>query len=140
MADALKPGGWLILEDPDIGDIVCDASTDEPNRAKVETFFDAFRASLAGIGWDMRFGTNTLKCLKDNGLDMLSSEGRSFAFFGGSPYAEHYQLTTEQLRERILATGLITNEGIDDFMELTEQPSTGFRSMKNVVTWGRKPF
>ena len=58
--------------------------------SKVDHFFDAFKAMLTGIGWDMNFGTNTLKCLKDNGLDMLSSEGRSYAFFGGSHYAERF--------------------------------------------------
>ena len=35
LADSLKPGGWLFIEDPDLDYMMCDAATEDVDRATI---------------------------------------------------------------------------------------------------------
>ena len=138
MVDSLKPGGWLILEDPDVN-MESDALAEEADRLTIDKNFEAFRKMTLEIGWDMKFGSNTLKAFRDYGLEYLNSEGRSLAVFSGTPSAEFIELTWEQLKGGLISTGVVSGEEVDNFIELTKSPNFAIRSMLTVFTWGRKP-
>ena len=36
LADSLKPGGWLFIEDPDLDEMMCDAATEDIDRALID--------------------------------------------------------------------------------------------------------
>ena len=88
LADSLKPGGWLFIEDPDLGEMMCDAATEDVDRAIIERHFGAVKQMMSKIGMDMKFGSHTLKAFKANGLESLKSESVSQVVFGGSQMAE----------------------------------------------------
>jgi len=138
LADSLKPGGWLFIEDPDLDEMMCAAATEDIDRAIIDRHFDAVRQMMSKLGMDMKFGSNTLKAFKDNGLQSLKSESSSQVVFGGSPVAELFRPSAE-MKDRLISAGLVTGEDVDEFTEGTRKPTFLFRSMKTVFTLGKKP-
>ncbi len=138
LADSLKPGGWLFIEDPDLDEMMCDAATEDIDRAIIDRHFDAVRQMMSEFGMDMKFGSNTLKAFKDNSLESLKSESSSQVVFGGSQMAELFR-TSAEMKDRLVSAGLVTGEDIDEFTKRTSKPTFLFRSMRTVFTLGRKP-
>ena len=138
LTDSLKPGGWLFIEDPDLDELMCDAATEDLDRPIIDRHFDAVKQMMSKFGMDMKFGSNTLKAFKDNGLESLKSESSSQVVFGGSQMAELFR-TSVEMKERLVSAGLVTGEDIDEFTERTSKPTFLFRSMRTVFTLGRKP-
>ena len=138
LADSLKPGGWLFIEDPDLDEIMCDAATEDVDRATIGRHFDAVKQMMNKFGMDMNFGSNTLRAFKDNGLESLKSESTSQVVFGGTQLAGIFRPSVE-LKDSLVAAGLVTGEDVDDFTERTRKPTFVFRSMRTVFTLGRKP-
>jgi len=138
LADSLRPGGWLFIEDPDLDEMKCDAATDDVDRAIIGRHFDAVRQMMSKCGMDMNFGSNTLKAFKDNGLEYLKSESSSQVVFGGSQMAEIFRPSAE-MKDGLVSAGLVTGEEVDEFTEGTRKPTFVFGSMRTVFTLGRKP-
>jgi len=138
LADSLKPGGWLFIEDPDLDEMMCDAATEDIDRALIDRHFGAVRQMMSNFGMDMKFGSNTLKAFKDNNLESLRSESSTQVVFGGSQLAELFR-TSAEMKDRLISAGLVTGEDIDEFTKRTSKPTFLFRSMRTVFTLGRKP-
>ena len=138
LADSLKPGGWLFIEDPDLDEMMCDAATEDVDRGIIDRHFDAVKQMMSKFGVDMKFGSNTLKAFKDNGLESLKSESMSQVVFGGSQLAEIFRPSVE-MKDGLVSAGLVTGEDVDEFTERTSKPTFLFRSMRTVFTLGRKP-
>ncbi len=64
LADSLKPGGWVFIEDPDLDEMTCDAATEDVDRAIIGRHFDAVKQIMSNIGMDMKFGSNTFKSVQ----------------------------------------------------------------------------
>ena len=138
LADSLRPGGWLFIEDPDLDEMKCDAATEDVDRAIIGRHFEAVRQMMSKFGMDMNFGSNTLKAFKDNGLEHLKSESNSQVVFGGSQMAEIFQPSAE-MKDGLVSAGLVTGEEVDEFTDGTRKPTFVFRSVRTVFTLGRKP-
>ncbi len=138
LVDSMKPGGWLFIEDPDLDEMMSDAATEDVDRDVIGRHFDAVKQMMSKFGMDMKFGSNTLKAFKDNGLESLKSESSSQVVFGGSQMAELFR-TSVEMKDRLVSAGLLTVEDVDEFTERTRKPTFVFRSMRTVFTLGRKP-
>ena len=138
LADSLRPGGWLFIEDPDLDEMKFDAATEDVDRAVIGRHFDAVRQMMSKFGMDMNFGSNTLKAFKDNGMEYLKSESSSQVVFGGSQIAEIFRPWAE-MKDGLVSAGLVTGEEVDEFTDGTRKPTFVFRSMTTVFTLGRKP-
>ena len=60
LADSMKPGAWLFIKDPDLDEMMCDAATEDVDRAIIRRYFDAVKQMMSEFGMDMNFGSNTL--------------------------------------------------------------------------------
>ena len=138
LTDSLKPGGWLFIEDPDLDEMMCDAATEDIDRSLIDRHFGAVRQMMSNFGMDMKFGSSTLRAFKDNNLESLRSESNAQVVFGGSQLAELFR-TSLEMKDRLMAAGLVTGEDIDEFTKRTNKPTFLFRSMRTVFTLGRKP-
>ena len=138
LVDSLKPGGCLFIEDPDLDEMMCDAATEDVDRAIIDRHFDAVKQMMSKIGMDMNFGSKTLKAFKDNGLESLKSESISQVVFGGSQMAEIFRPSVE-MKDSLVSAGLVTGEDVDEFTERTNKLTFLFRSMRTVFNLGRKP-
>jgi SAM-dependent methyltransferase len=108
MIEALKPGGWLVIEDYDGLSLLADASID-PAETSLEAA-RAFRELLRRRGVDLYFGRRIATLLRARGLRQVSAEGRAFMSLDGSIYARMQRLSLEQVRDDLLTLGLIAAE------------------------------
>jgi hypothetical protein len=69
----------------------------------------------------------------------IDVHGETIMFQGGSAYARYWTLTFEELREQILASGLITRALWKETMALFDNPSFWTWQNSFVATSARKP-
>ncbi|MGZ4639515.1 MAG: methyltransferase domain-containing protein, partial [Actinomycetes bacterium] len=112
MVQALRPGGWLLLEDADpaLQPLLC---PDEhgPDQQLANKLRHGFRALLAQRGVELAYGRTLPRLLREAGLTGVQVD----AFFPVTSPAstELERATVEQVRGRLVAAGIATHEEID---------------------------
>ncbi len=112
MVEALRPGGWLVLEDADpaLQPLLC---PDEygPEQQLANRLRQGFRTLLAQRGADLAYGRTLPRLLREAGLTDVGAD----AFFPlASPACTLLEKATiEQVREGLVANFIATDEEID---------------------------
>jgi hypothetical protein len=73
------------------------------------------------------------------GLADVGCEGRAAMWRGGEAGGTVWRLTLTQLREAMLATGLVTTADIDAAIALCADARFSFLSQVTMAAWGRRP-
>jgi hypothetical protein len=132
---ALRPGGWLFLEDTDSLPLFRSATS--------EDFLQDVRAAGYGLmrrsGHEPRGGHFDLALMLAGPLVDVSAEGRVVVVRGGSDQARHYQLWLEFMRPRIVAAGLLPDERIDAALAEMGDPAHRWISQVLISSYGRLP-
>ena len=132
---ALRPGGWLFLEDTD--------SLPLFRSAVSEDFLADVRAAGYGLmrqsGHEPRGGHFDLQLLLAGPLVDVSAEGRVVVLQGGSDQARHYQLWLDFMRPRIVRAGLLPESRIDGALAEMGDPGNWWTSQVLISSYGRKP-
>ncbi len=137
MMAALRPGGWLLVEEPDYVTKVADPGND-PGANEVFARVRAAEARwMAGAGIDQYYGRHLYAALLRRGLEEISAEGRVPVARGGTPLARFYRLTAEQSRARYLGAG-VSAEDFDAFLALHDDPNFVWTQGTMFAAWGRK--
>jgi len=138
MVAALRPGGWLLVEEPDY----ISKTIDPANDAEASSLFQRVRSAqiqaLAEAGNAPSHGRRLYGALRRRGLEDVGGEGRIPVTHGGSDAALFYRLTAEQLRERLLGSG-VTPEEFDAYLRLHDDPGFVFVEGAMMAAWGRRP-
>jgi SAM-dependent methyltransferase len=129
MVGAVKPGGWVLVEDFDI-------SPESPEPASKTA--SAMRCVTRAAGARMLFGRSLLRRLRVAGLEETGIEGRAFIWPGGSDGARLNRLNYEQLREPILATGMLTEQEFAADLANLDDREAEIRSPVLWTAWGRR--
>jgi SAM-dependent methyltransferase len=137
LVPALKPGGWLLAEEPDYASWVLDpASTGAALWAKG---WAAVQRVLTAAGFDFQYGRRLSGDLRRAGLVDVATEGRVFMMPAGSSLARFYRVSFAQLRDRLVGAGLLTEHELEQLLALYDDPA--FVGMSNILmaAWGRRP-
>lgn len=136
---ALKPGGWLVIEDMDFGSVAPDYRADPA----VETVFGKALAAhnqvMGAHDMDPFYGRRALADLRAHGLRELGSEGRISCWAGGTGGTVAWRLTFERLREEMLDTGLLSSDELTTAIRILDNPGLTLLSQAVVAAWGRRP-
>lgn len=138
MIGALRPGGWLLVEeaDPVLQPLVCPDEFGEAqqlaNRLKT-----AFRVLLAERGTDLAYGRRLPRLLREAGLVDVQSD----AYFpmGGPACNELERATVEQIRELLISTGSATDEEIERHLSQVASGGLDLATSPMVSAWARRP-
>lgn len=137
MIDALKPGGHLLVEDADpaLQPLLC---PDEygPEQELANRLRQGFRTLLAGRGADLSYGRKLPRLLRDAGLREVEAD----AYFPvTSPACTALESTTvRQIRGRLVAAGIATDEEIDRHLAHVEAGGMDLATAPMISAWGRK--
>jgi SAM-dependent methyltransferase len=131
MVQAVKPGGWVVIEDFEIAPL-------GPETEMPKTFL-AMRQAIAAAGVDQLFGRSLSRRLQAHGLEAVESEGRVLLWTGRNAGKKLLRLNAEQLRERILATGLVTADEYTEDLCRLEDEAFEARSPTLWTAWGQRP-
>jgi SAM-dependent methyltransferase len=106
MVAALKPGGWMVVEEFDALSLLADLPLVSGEISLM--IGHAFRRVLSDGGVDLRYGRLLPQKMRDHGLINVGAEGHAAIWGGRSAGTRLLKANYEQLREAILGTGLLS--------------------------------
>ena len=139
MVSALRPGGWLVVEeaDPDLQAMVC---PDEfgPEQELANRLKRAFRTLMAERGVDLSFGRTLPRRLRAAGLVDVQAD----AYFpvGGPACNELEMATVEQIRGHLVDQGLATAQEINRHLANVASGLLDLATSPMISAWARKPL
>ena len=136
---AIRPGGWLLAEEVDTITVNVDPAAGPEAVALWQKGRTAIAAIFEGTSLDPTYGRRLYGAVCARGLAEVGVEGRSYLVRGGTPQAEVYRLSLEQLGARLVAAGQLTREQIGELVALRGNPAVCFMTDTLVAVWGRRP-
>ncbi|MDX3521958.1 methyltransferase [Streptomyces scabiei] len=138
MTEALRPGGWLLLEDADpaLQPLICPDESGPPQRL-ANKLRHGFRALLAERGAELSYGRRLPRLLREAGL----TDVRADAYFpvAGPACSALEAATVRQVRDRLVAGGHATPEEIDTHLAHVAAGELDLATSPMVSAWGRRP-
>ena len=138
MTAALRPGGWLVLEDADPGlqPLLC---PDEygPAQQLANRLRHGFRALMADRGADLNLGRTLPRRLREQGLQAVGAD----AYFPITADActTLEIATVEQIRHRLIDGGIATAAEIDRHLDdLAAGRVPDLATSPMITAWGRR--
>jgi SAM-dependent methyltransferase len=137
LRDALAPGGWLVIEDFDVVSLLPDPAV---NPAEVRfAAADATREYMKRGGAEPRFGRRLHAHFRRLGLECVRAEACLSMFDHAHPGADLLRANFEQLGERLVAEGLITEEQLREDLSRLERDDWSVPSPIMWTVMGRRP-
>jgi len=119
---ALRPGGWLVVEDFDSVLHRCLDPLHDDERI-FDKVTDAFGQALHRRGADITWPRTLPHRLDAAGLVDVGAAGHLTIFHGGSPAAQLLIANINQVGDGLIHAGLITAAERDTFLRLLNEPS-----------------
>ncbi len=135
MVRALKPGGWILLEEFDALSLLPDPALN-PFEVKLRAAA-ALRRVMVEHGVELRFGRLLHGHLRMRGLLTVRAQGEMFAFEGGSAGSTLIRASYDQLKDAILATGLLSEQELKEEIECLENEDFLVPSPILWAAWGQ---
>lgn len=136
MTGALRPGGWLLLEDADLS-LQPLACPDETGPAE-QLANKIRRASIGLRGDNLAFGRTLPRLLRGAGLTEVGAD--AYLPIAGPDSARLEQTMIQRQRDRLLAAGLLTAAEIDRHLADVAAGRLDLTTFTVVSAWGRKEF
>jgi ubiquinone/menaquinone biosynthesis C-methylase UbiE len=139
MVTALKPGGWLCIDDYDRA--LIDRSyptTDAEASALFQKMFAALDRLMEARGTDLAWGRSLYRRLRALGLIDVGMEGYVEVWRGRSSGANTMRVNFEQIREEATSAGLVTDEEVVQVLTLLDDPDFAFSASVLFTALGRR--
>jgi SAM-dependent methyltransferase len=137
LVGALRPGGWLCLEDADpaLQPLAClDADSAEASLAN--QIRRGFRELLAGRGADLSFGRTLPRRLRAAGLTEVAADA---AFPVAQPACRDLELATVRLiRDQLVEHGIASDEEVDRHLAAVASGKLDLVQPPMISCWGRR--
>jgi ubiquinone/menaquinone biosynthesis C-methylase UbiE len=138
---ALKPRGWLVIEDFDGRVIDRTIPVSDPAAAAI---FKRAGGALVRLmeerGFEVGWGRGLYSRLKAAGLTEVGMEGHVAVCDGGSFGANFEAANFAQVRTEAVAKGLITDAEIDAVLRRLKAPDFAVFSPVMFTAWGQRPL
>lgn len=139
MVQALSPGGWLLVEEPDFSTDMADPAAPASKRQLFESGMMTIKELQAKNGMDRYLGNTLFGKLISLGLTNVKAIGRAPTLQGGTPESKESALTMEQLQAPAMALGLMSEQEYIAFRSLFDDKEFYFRGYMMTSAWGQKP-
>ena len=139
MADAVRPGGWLLIEESDYGSWLS-ADVTDPSAAFFTTtcraLFDFLRKR--GIA-DPFFGRRVHGLMEQIGFVDVCHDGWARTYRGGEPATCIWSATFQAAARPMIAAGLLSQEQHDNVVLRFMEPAFNLIGPIMFGAWGRRP-
>jgi SAM-dependent methyltransferase len=141
MIGTVRPGGWILVEDTDIGQAMLSAQARyvHPTEyaALLQRIYRAVQAAFTAIGADASIGPHLASWLYEAGLEHVGAEIHGPVTAGGTEYWARGSI--EQLADRLAATGLVTAADVQRYLTRAADPAFFYPTPILVSAWGQRP-
>ena len=134
MIRALRPGGWLVVED-----VVFPPRASDPQLAVLERVGAAVLRLLQAAHADPEYGIKLPGALEHAGLVDVGYAARVPVVRTGTPDVEMLALTLEHLHSRLQADGELSADDVDEAVRALRTPGGTVLSTIMIAAWGRRP-
>jgi SAM-dependent methyltransferase len=139
MADAVRPGGWLLVEEHDWGSCLS-ADVTDPSTAPVIKIdrigFELLRKR--GIV-DNYFGRRVRGLVEQLGYSDVGHEGYTYMVRGSDPIARSFLAAGQPLFRLMIKEGLLTEDQYENAERISLDPAFNYPGPTLFSAWGRKP-
>jgi SAM-dependent methyltransferase len=138
LAEALRPGGWLVIED------FCHAfergsAPADPGIARYRNVDGALIDYLARANGNYSdFAAALPQLLAGLGLAGVGAEGRLVFGNGGSPAVRVLEAALRQVGDQMIAAGLVDRWALDEAVTFLRNPSSIVSLPLLISAWGRR--
>ncbi|MGW3122927.1 class I SAM-dependent methyltransferase [Streptomyces sp. NPDC001107] len=139
LVTALRPGGWLLLEEFDCGWTPVLAAPDEASAALFERVEAALHTQLEKAGADPLWGRRVPGAMARAGLMDLTATTYAESWPGGSPGIDLHRVNIDQTADRLRADG-VTDHELTAFRALLRDPAFVVNSYPLISARGRRPY
>jgi SAM-dependent methyltransferase len=140
MSNAVRPDGWLLIEEMDYGSTLSIDITN-PAFADVTAIMRASLDFIKKIGiLDPYFGRRVRSLVEQLEFVDLGQEGWTLVVRGGDPIQRWGKMTVQAGGKYLIAAGLTTQERLDNTLRLVSNPDFYFPGATVFAAWGRRPF
>lgn len=139
LAAAVKPGGWLLVEEPDVRTDYADPGSPIELQELYKSVVQIIYQYARDHGVDPNFGARIFGLLRMLGLECVKAEGRTRMFRGDPETRTPHQLAFEGLKDPLVTDGLVSERQYEAFMALYDNPAFAWRDGLRTSTWGRQP-
>ena len=132
-ASAVRPGGWLVLEDFEWG-----AALSHPDEERYRRVREATWQFMSRAGYDPWYGRRLVHELERAGLQDVAADGRIRVYRGATAAARFMRLSYGAMGEGLVSTGAMTQDDLEWLMGALDDPDSVFFTPM-IAAWGRKP-
>ena len=139
MVSALRPGGWLLVEDADpaLQPLSC-LEEHGPAERLANRIRTGFRALLADRGADLAYGRSLPRRLRAAGLELVAADA---AFPVALPACADLELATIALiRDQLVADDIATEAEIEQHLAAVGAGQLDLTQPPMIACWGRRPI
>jgi len=130
LVSALKPGGWLLIEEQDIYPVWATAD------GSYREVWTAFTQAMVPLGVAPDWARQLPRLLAEQGLHDVDAEGGIHIFPGASAMARFWSLTWKQVSAQIRAG--LDDETLEDALKALDDPTRWFTGPATIAAWGRR--
>ena len=123
MLRCVKPGGWVVIEEPDFESARAITGPDE-DKAAFGRVTHAIERMFTSLGMDYALGAKLPALFQQQDLTQLTVEHEGHLSAGGGAVAQLMKVSAEQLREKYVATGLVTEADIEQYCRFADDPES----------------
>jgi 2-polyprenyl-3-methyl-5-hydroxy-6-metoxy-1,4-benzoquinol methylase len=138
---ALRPGGWLVIEDVDFGgtaaEMIARYTVPTTEVGFFERGFKAIAEVFTRVGADPTFGSRVPGLLTHVGLQDIGAEIHA-PLLSGTPRGNWVSLTLEHLRPRLAAAGLLSESELEAMHQRFFEPTVRYLPPFVITAWGRR--
>jgi SAM-dependent methyltransferase len=138
MAGAVRPGGWLLIEDfdPALQPFAC---PDEhgPEQELANKVRRGFRALLAERGADLELGRRLPRLLREAGLVDVAADSYMPVALPATLQLE--KANVNQVRDALIAQGHVTADEVDRYLASLDAGVVDIAMSPLFSAWGRRP-
>lgn len=138
MVAALRPGGWLVVEEFDWSAMVLDPN-DVATAARFNPVQHAMWRLITEHGGDGTYGRQLWARFRAAGLIDVAAEGTVSMWQGCSMSAQFCLAAVDQLAGVIVRAGWVTQDQVAAYRELWDDPDFAVMSGVLMTVWGRQP-
>jgi len=137
MFASLKPGGWLVLEEPDFS-ASRGITGDEQELESLRKVNQAIERMYVTLRMDCALGLKLPVLMQRRGLQRLTVENDAPLCAGGSGIATVMKLSTEQLWQKYLATGIVGQSDLERYCRFAGDPNSWAVYYATIAVSGQK--
>jgi hypothetical protein len=135
MVAALKPGGWIVLEELDHVTMLPDPAVGAQNQVIWDKFREAYSRSMDKRGGDLDYGRRLFGLLTEHDLTNVSVQGHVTVDKGGTGSS----LGFHQARAELVGTGAIDDVEMGILLQMLDDPDFAYISPLIMIASAQRP-